>query len=140
FLLQEDDGTLTRFASSGSINYVQDTHGNKVNASYTRGLLTSLTATTGQSLTIAHNGAGLIASVTDSTGHATTYTYDASNQHLLSVTDFAGRITRYTYDTRGVPTTQNALLSIQSPDGTVEHFTYDVQGRLAQRYVDNGIG
>src|SRR4029079_11341846 len=39
-----------------------------------------------------------------------------------------------------VPATQNALLSIHNPNGTVEHFTYDAQGRLALRYVDNGTG
>jgi RHS repeat-associated protein len=137
FLLQKE-GSRTRFGSDGSINYVEDTHGNKVTASYTNGLLTRLNATTGQSLTLAYNGAGRIAGVTDSTGHVTTYTYDASNQHLLSVTDFAGRTTSYTYDTSGVLATQHALLSIHNPDGTVEHFTYDARGRLAQRYVDNG--
>jgi RHS repeat-associated protein len=140
FTLQEVTGEITAFGPDGRILYVQDTHGNKVTAAYTDQLLTSLTASTGQALTFSYNSDELVTSVTDSTGRSTTYTYDATNQFLLSVTDFAGRTTSYTYDTSGAPATANALLSIQHPDGTVEHFTYDAQGRLAQSYVDNGTG
>jgi RHS repeat-associated protein len=138
FLLREDDGESTMFGSNGLISYVQDIHGNRVDALYTNGLLASLTAATGQGLTFTYNSAGLITSVTDSTGRATSYAYDPSNQYLLSVTDFAGRTTTYTYDTSGPPATRNALLAVQHPDGTVEHFTYDSEGRLTQQYVDNG--
>ena len=63
--------------------------------------MTSLTASTGQSLTMAYNAAGRITSIVDSAGRTTTYAYDPTNQYLLSVTDFAGRTTTYTYDTGG---------------------------------------
>ncbi len=138
YLLQEPEGSQTVFGPSGAIAYTADTDGNKITAGYTNNMLTSLTASSGQSFTFTYNAGGLVSAATDSTGRITSYAYDASNQHLLSVTDFAGRTTHYTYDTSGVPATQNALLSIQNPDGTVEHFIYDTAGRLSQRYVDNG--
>ena len=69
FTLTEQDGQITTFNSDGTLNYVQDTNGNKITASYTKGMLTSLKASTGQSLGIfAYNAAGLISSVTDSDG------------------------------------------------------------------------
>jgi RHS repeat-associated protein len=140
FQLEESDGGITAFGSSGFINYVQDTNGTRVNANYTHGLLTSLTATTGQGLSFAYNAAGLMSSVTDSTGRTTTYTYDPSNTYLIAVTGYAGRTIHYTYDTGNVPSTANALLSVQTPDGTVGHFTYDIEGRLSQTDVDDGSG
>jgi RHS repeat-associated protein len=139
YTLQETDGTLTGFGSDGKVAYMQDTNGNKVTAGFTSGLLTSLTASTGQSLDFSYNSAGLITAITDSTGRTTQYTYDATNQFLLSVTDFAGRTTSYTYDTSGTPTTQYALLSITNPDGTVDNFTYDAQGRLAETFETSAM-
>ena len=88
--------------SNGTIAYTEDTNGNKVNAGYTGGLLTSLVASAGQSLTFAWNSAGRITSITDSTGRITTYTYDATNQYLLSVSGLRRTMTTYyTYDTSG---------------------------------------
>src|SRR5262249_7773239 len=88
FTLREKDGSITDFGRDGRIADVQDVNGNKVTTTYTNGLLTSLTASTGQSLSFTYNAAGLIIKVTDSTGRKTTYTYDSTNQYLLSVTDF----------------------------------------------------
>ena len=47
FLLREADGTITAFGANGKVTYIQDTNGNTVTASYTNGLLTSLTACRG---------------------------------------------------------------------------------------------
>ena len=56
--------------------------------------------------------------MTDPFGRQTTFTYDASNQHLLSVQEPDGTVYSYTYDTGTGAATQNALLSITEPDGT----------------------
>ena len=40
----------------------------------------------------------------------TTYTYDGSNQHLMSVTAFDGRVTSYGYNTISETAAQNALI------------------------------
>jgi RHS repeat-associated protein len=138
YTLTEANGLSTNFRADGRVDYLQDTNGNRITAVYTGGLLTSLTHSSGQSLQIAYNAAGLIKSVTDSDQRVTGYGYDASNQHLLSVTAFDGRTTSYTYDNTSNPFTQNALRSIAYPDGTQSLFQYDAQGRLAGTQRDGG--
>ena len=68
YLLTEADGTATDYNANGTLNYIQDTNGNRITAGYTSGQLTSLTASSGQSIIIAYNAAGLISTVTDSAG------------------------------------------------------------------------
>ena len=109
FSLRETDGTLTHFLASGQVDYVQDTNGNRITAGYTGGLLTSLTHSDGQSLQIAYNAAGRITSVTDPFGRKTIFTYDATNQYLISVQEADGSTYAYTYDTGSDPATKNAL-------------------------------
>jgi RHS repeat-associated protein len=138
FTLTEQDGTVTAYNADGTLNYVEDTDGNTITAGYTNGLLTSLTASSGQSLTIAYNAAGLIASVTDSAGRETTYRYDPTVNYLTSVTTSDGQTTSYTYDTSINIETENALLSITYPDGTHSYFTYDSEGRIASTSADGG--
>ena len=62
FLLTESDGTATDYSGTGTLNYVQDTNGNRITAGYTAGRLTSLTVSSGQYIHIAYNATGLIAS------------------------------------------------------------------------------
>jgi len=140
FTLTEQDGTITAYNANGTLNYVQDTEGNRITAGYSNGLLTSLTASSGQSLTIAYNAAGLISSVTDSAGRETTYQYDPTDTYLTSVTTFNGQTTSYTYNTSSNIETENALLSIAYPDGTHSYFTYDAEGRFASASADGGAG
>ncbi|MFO0875988.1 MAG: RHS repeat-associated core domain-containing protein [Gemmataceae bacterium] len=132
FKVIEADGFLTAFQSDGRLNYVQDTNGNRVTAGYTNGRLTSLTHSSGQSLTLAYNAAGQLASVTDTVGRQTTYTYDAANEHLLSVTEFDGRTTTYTYNST------HALTVIAYPDGTHQFHDYDSAGRITRSERDGG--
>jgi RHS repeat-associated protein len=139
YTLSETDGRVTAFRPEGTIDYVQDPNGNRITAGYTNGLLTSLTHSSGQSLQIAYNSAGRIQSITDpATDHTTIYTYDPSNQHLLTVTTFDQRTTTYTYDLSGNPVTENALLSVTDPPGTHEFFGYDARGRLGDAHRDGG--
>jgi len=49
------------------LDYVQDTNGNRVSATYTGSQLTRLTHSSGVFLTIAYNAADRISSVTDPT-------------------------------------------------------------------------
>ena len=138
YLLTEADGTATDYNANGTLNDIQDTNGNRITAGYTSGKLTSLTASSGQSIDLAYNAAGLIASITDSLGRTTTYTYDATNQHLISVTGFNGQITSYTYNTTSGSAAINALTSIAFPGGTHQSFTYDGHGWLAGTSADGG--
>jgi RHS repeat-associated protein len=136
FTLTEQDGTVTAYNANGSLDYVQDTDGNRITAGWTRGLLTTLTASSGQSLTLAYNAAKLVSSITDSTGRSTTYAYDPSNQYLLSVTDFNGQTSGYSYDTAAGSQALHALVTVTYPGNTHQYFTYDSQGRLAGSYAD----
>ncbi len=138
YLLTEADGTATDYNANGSLNYIQDTDGNRITAGYTAGKLTSLTASSGQSITIGYNAAGLISTVSDSQGRTTSYTYDSSNQYLVSVTSFNGQTTSYTYNATSGSAAQHALTSIAIPGGTHQYFTYDNEGRLAGTSNDNG--
>src|SRR5208337_3270735 len=137
YLLTEVDGTVTDYNANGTLNYIQDTNGNKITAGYTGGRLTSLIASSGPSINIAYNTAGLISTVTDSLGRVTTYTYDSSNKYLTAVTGFNGQTTTYTYNTppliagSPIPNSYGALLSVAFPGGTHQYFTYDSEGRLA---------
>ncbi len=138
YTLTELNGQVTAYNANGTLNYVQDTNGNRMTASYTGGLLTKLTHSAGQSLTLAYNAASLVASITDSAGRTTTYHYDATNQYLTSVVDFDSQTTRFTYDTGSNPATAHALLSVTHSDGSHDYFGYDARGRLADAHRDGG--
>src|SRR5262249_20238384 len=68
YTLTELNGQVTAYNADGTLNYIQDTNGNRITAGYTNGLLTSLTHSSGQALTLAYNAAGLVSRVTDSAG------------------------------------------------------------------------
>ncbi len=135
YLLTAPDGSLTDFSSGGALHYIQDTDGNRITAGYTSNQLSSLTHSSGQSLSIAYNSNGLISSITDSTGRTTSYTYNAAEQ-LTTVKDYAGRTTSYAYSTATSGAAQNELTTITSPGGLHSYFTYDAQGRLAGTHAD----
>ena len=137
-LLTEADGTATDYNANGTLNYIQDTNGNRITAGYTIGRWSSLTASSGQSITIGYNSAGLISTVTDSEGRITTYAYDPTNQYLISVTGFNDQITSYTYNMTSGSAAQNALASIAFPGSTHQYFSYDSEGRLAGTFDDGG--
>ena len=138
YLLTELNGQVTAYNADGTLNYVQDTDGNRITAGYTDGHMTSLTHSSGQSLTIAYDAAGHIATITDSANRVTTYHYDASNHYLTSVVDFDGQTTSYTYDMGTDVATAHALTSITRPDGSHDYYSYDSKGRLADAHRDGG--
>ncbi|MBI1915416.1 MAG: hypothetical protein HYS12_11870 [Planctomycetes bacterium] len=138
FRLRETDGTTTAFNADGTLAHVEDANGNRINAGYTAGRLTSLTHSSGQSLQIAYNAAGRISTVTDSAGRQSVFTYDAAGEHLIAVRHPDGQTTRYTYDTTGAPATLHALTGIAFPGGTHRTFAYDSAGRLVGTALDGG--
>jgi len=139
FKIREQHGVIRAYLANGRIDYVQDANSNRITASYTGSQLTNLKHTSGATLTIAYNSAGRIASVTDSVGRVATYTYDASNEHLLAVTGYDGRTLTYHYSTLDGPAKLNALLGITNPDGVRQTFGYDSQGRINEVYYDNNL-
>jgi RHS repeat-associated protein len=144
FTLTRLNGLVTQFLN-GQVSYLQDANGNRISTGYTNGLLTSLIDSSGQWIGLSYNTAGRVVAVTDSTGQATVYTYDVTNQYLVSVTqyvsatDTVGYTTSYSYNT-GTGTLQLAhtLTSITNPDGTQQLFSYDSAGLLGQTSTIGG--
>ena len=127
--LTETDGSKLVFRSDGLLDYAQDLTGNRINASYTGGQLTTLSHSSGQSLQFSYAG-GLIQSVTDSYGRVITYGYDGA-QHLTSVTWYGSNTVTYAYVTSQGIALEHALASITYPGGVQALFSYDGRGRLA---------
>ncbi|MEX2170229.1 MAG: RHS repeat-associated core domain-containing protein [Pirellulales bacterium] len=138
FELTETNGLVTRFHADGRLDYIQDINANRITAGHTVQQLTSLTHSSGASLTLTYSDTGRISSITDSAGRSTTYQYDAANEHLLAVTGPAGT-TSYTYSIGEGPASEHALLSITQPDGATRLFEYDDRGRLNASYLGEGI-
>ncbi|NEP53701.1 MAG: hypothetical protein F6K65_34835, partial [Moorea sp. SIO3C2] len=90
YRLEEEDGTVTEFLPNGSLNYVEDTNGNRVTASYTNNLLTGLTSTSGDNLNFDYNSQGRIVSASNQSGQQVTYGYDTTGELLTRVTTPTG--------------------------------------------------
>jgi len=126
------------------LDYVEDTNGNRVTCGYTSGLLTSLTHSNGDQISIQYNGSGRIRYVIDPLGpgtaddRVTMFTYDASGKYLLGVTAPGGRVSTYTYQTTGGASSLHCLLSVCYPDGKHTYFGYDPYGRVSDAYADGG--
>ncbi len=137
YRLVETDGTVLAFNADGTLNYEQDANANRITAGYTGGLLTSLTHSDGQSITIQYNAQGLITTVTDPAGRVSSYTYDSTGQFLTTYTDKYGTTT-YTYLTGQADLAlNNALTQIAYSDNTHIFYAYDAQGRLIDQHRDN---
>ncbi len=134
------DGTIIAFNTNGSLDYEEDTDGNRVTAGYkASGDLTSLTASNGSEITIAYNTQGLISSITEPDNQTTTYTYDSGGEHLLTFTDEFGPTT-YAYASGPTAADVNALTSITFADGTGSEWSYDAEGRIATTGRLDGSG
>ncbi len=137
YQLRETDGTLKVFNANGSLNFIEDTNGNRTFYGYTGSQLTSITNTlNGDVTTFLYNPQGFVSQITDPEGRVTSLTYDSSG-HLLSVTDPLGT-TSYTYVTSGTPQQLNAAASITNPDGSQVNFTYNNQGQLIGQSQNGG--
>ncbi len=126
------------FRADGSLDYLEDSDGNRITAGYTGALLTSLTSSNGAALTLSYAGERLH-QVTDPAGGLATYEYDPSGEHLIRVITTAGT-TEYVYTPDANGPRAHALASITFIDGAHLFFDYDSQGRLVRQQGDGGAG
>jgi RHS repeat-associated protein len=138
YRLRETDGSLSVYRTDGLLDYVQDTHGNRITLGYVNGRLTTLTHSSGAHFSLHYNAQGRIDQLTDEAGGITTYTYDPSGEHLLRVSGPNGT-TAYTYATGLGAAREHALTSITNPDNTHLFFNYDDRGRLIGQHRDGGL-
>ena len=131
------DGTLTVFNPAGELAFIQDTNGNKLNAGYTNGELTSLTDSTGATISYMYNSQGRVSEQSDTAGQTTLYSYDPTGQLLTSIAGPAG-VTTYTYVTgQGAPS-QYAVATVTLPDGFEKSYQYNSQGQLIKQTLTDG--
>jgi RHS repeat-associated protein len=137
YRLAEKNGDVMLFRPDGLFLSITDPNGNSITAGYTGGELVSLTDSNGESLTLMYDTRGRLTQVSDSAGNVESYSYDSSDEHLMSVSGPAGTI-HYTYITGEGPALENALASITLVDGTHEFYDYDARGRLIDLHGDDG--
>ena len=78
---------------------ITDRNNNVTTLTYTSGDLTLITDTYGRSFTLGYNSNHHLTTVIDPLGNATTFTYNAAGNLLLSITDPNNKTTTYTYNT-----------------------------------------
>jgi RHS repeat-associated protein len=133
YKLTELDGSLTAFNANGTLNYIQDSNGNRITAGYnSSGKMVGLTEADGDALSISYNSQGFVSKIADPSGETANYTYDSAG-HLLSVTTPEGT-TSYGYITGTGTGADNALQTILNPDATQINYTYDSEGRLSSSF------
>lgn len=134
------DGSVFEFLPTGELESVRDAFGNRISLTYTAGLLTTLTATSGGvvtgTLTIMYSG-GKVSTVTDSDGRTTTYSYDGDGL-LSNVSTPLGSVT-YEYDTSSNLLMRFAITRVTVSDGTFTDLSYDILGRLSGTALNGGI-
>jgi RHS repeat-associated protein len=143
--LVEKDGLVWQFRVDKTLDYVEDTNGNRVTCGYTGGLLTSLTHTNGSQLLIEYDSNNRISQVVDPRGpgsdddYIVTYEYDASGEYLLDVTSPGNRSTSFTYYTGNDIILKHALTSVTSPDRLSDYFAYRSGGWLYTVYRETDM-
>ena len=138
YYLGEPNGLTVAYNGDGTLDHVGDTNGNRIDAGYSGGRLTTLTHSDGRQIQIAYNGGGRIEQITDPFGRATHFTYDAASEHLLAAERYDGLTTRYTYVTGQGAACEHALASVEFPDGSHEYFAYSADGALHSIGRDGG--
>ncbi|MFZ4802591.1 MAG: DUF7619 domain-containing protein, partial [Chlorobium sp.] len=136
FTFCQQDGKQISFNLDGTFDTIQEANGLREEAVYTNHHVTQVTASNGDSQNFSYNEQGRLVQITNQNGETTNFTYDQSGEHQTSVTSSEGT-TLYEYVTEA-GAAQHQLSTITLPDGTVNHFTYDAQGRLSTESLNDG--
>jgi RHS repeat-associated protein len=129
YQLQTEDGKIYVFLPNGELNWIGDLNGYKIQAQYTDGELTSLTASNGDRLNFERNSQQKIISINDRFGETANFNYDRTGQYLVNFTSPTTNTT-FGYNNAANPT---ALTDITYGDGSKITYNYDTQGRLIQQ-------
>ena len=95
YQLSEADGSIVAFRANGQLNFLQDSHGNRITAAYSENLISKLSHSNGDSLTFSYTS-GRLTQIDDSMSRMVRYAYNAEG--MLSSVTVLGGTTAYTYD------------------------------------------
>ncbi len=158
FLLAKVDGVKYYFDNSTikKITKITEPDGNYLSFNYTDSLLTSVTNSRAQSISLTYDGNGRLSSITDANSSPTrtwAYTYDQGG-NLLKVTDPLGGASKYSYLVNGpmksiIDKNNNTVDIIYNPDFSVseligcnkrQSFSYDttVNKTIVTDYLSSG--
>ena len=125
-----DSGLAYHFRDGEALSEIEDTSGNTITMNYdSAGLLSSITDTKDRDTTFTYNTQDRVTKVTDPFGRAVDYTYDA-HQRLMSVADAEGAVTTYGYN--GL----HHLVSITDPEGNTTNLGYEISSRGASPVLE----
>jgi RHS repeat-associated protein len=113
-------GLTQTFNDSGQLTAISDANGNTTTLAYSGNDLSTVTDSTGRSLTIVSSDGRIIA-IRDPAGRTTSFSY--SGNLLISVTDPAGTGWRYVYDENG------RMIRKTDPGNNSSENVYDATGR-----------
>lgn len=151
FNLREKDGLVYRFTSDLQLEFIEDRNGNKVTMIYDTDVrLGSIIHSAGPSFTLTYDDEGFLSTLTDHAGRETHYsissilatdeipqppdggTFNRDSYVLKTVIDASGAETKYEYTLGPTPIASYRISSIQYPDASFSHFTFDARGRLTR--------
>jgi RHS repeat-associated protein len=132
FLLTEANGLKEFYNAGGQLIYREDRNSNRITCAWSSGRLSTLTHSSGASLSFTYNGNERIATVTDHLSRQATYTYSGDGEYLERATSPDGMIYDYTYDKGTNIARLHALRTITTPSGLIFEYQYDTQGRISQ--------
>jgi RHS repeat-associated protein len=122
--LAYNDGSVDRFDTAGRLTSQSAWDGQSATSVYGPNGVTSVTSSTGQSVSFGYDASGRLSGVSMSSGRSVGYAYDAAGL-LSSITDEHGAVWTITY------TVEGWLKTMTDPTGVVlEDNTYDTQGRV----------
>jgi RHS repeat-associated protein len=157
--LTETNGMVYHFKpGAGPLNqvldYIQDLNGNRITATYTNGLVTSVVDSVGNTISFVYDSLGHITQSTDPVGRVTSYTYDIKSDtlhstFLTSISDSTGT-TSFAWNEGGpsgvgyfdpscVTTYCEPAIGVNTvtyPNGTHTYYNYDALGRMTNQYRD----
>lgn len=127
--LSYNDGSVDRFDTAGRLVSQSAWDGQTAASTYGPYGVVSVTASTGQSLSMNYDGLGRLSQVSTSSGRSVTYSYNAQGL-LSSIVDEYGAVWTVTY------TAEGWLKTLTDPSGVVlEDNTYDSQGRVIEQLL-----
>jgi RHS repeat-associated protein len=135
YLRQMRKGGNETYSAAGKLTTIVDAVGNTTVLTYAAGLLTTVTAPGGRSLTLAYNASHQISALAGPAGLIATYTYDGSGRlQQVQYADEAASGYTFAYDAA-----INALTSVTDLSGRpVEAHAYDGIGRGHTSEIGSG--